>query len=739
MHRKRPAVEAPYLDMVREFRRGEKRRELESRSRLSPKPEPELTPEPESTPEPTGIHPALNLESGSESDEDVDFEDVNLDDSDEEAGPDLAAEPQDISISLDAGRARHLTKTRKKTLRKPQRLLQHKLALCAWMLHAQLRNKWLAAPGLLASDVFTNILPESVRLEIFPPQHLTPFLKSKKLIDGLEHALEVWRARFAVVRPGLASASPGGDLGTFDEFCAQLLSLQGSPDLLGQGYVALMRALGLEARLVCSLQPPDNLQTEPAGPSSGTSACPLYWAEVWDPHTSKWIVVDPLTGTIRLPTRSKVRLKIEPPQNDKHNVLRYCMAFDGRGYARDVTRRYAFAYNSRTRKKRLPYVESEAWLDRLTAVFCVPYFSTSDTAELLELARYPCLEGIPSRVQDFVGHPDYALADQLHRNEVLRPHAKPIGVLAQKPTRGRANKDPNAQPAYIYRRSDVQVARSSQSWYKQGREIKVGAQPRAHRPLKNRLTGEEEQTALYTWDQTEEYQAPTVGPDGVVPKSVYRTVDLFTPHMCPIGATHIPEKLAVTAAKILRIDYANAVVAVEYGKRGAQSTTLGIVVADAYVPAVLAVMNGLRELEQAKREQENTVRILKLWRQFIMGVQIRERVDSMNPEHANAGVKEELEDEAEEMQEMRSEVEEETEHEPVYRNFHALIRRCVPIPRTAAPTVDARAVERLRAQIHASPEPGPVPEIVKPVIPEGPYSSDSFDDIDNEEISESDL
>jgi xeroderma pigmentosum group C-complementing protein len=92
---------------------------------------------------------------------------------------------------------------------------------------------------------------------------------------------------------------------------------------------------------------------------------PVFWVEVLDLAYQKWIPVDPLaTGTVGKPS------KLEPPLDDPDNVMTYVIAFEEGGIAKDVTRRYAKAYNAKTRKLRVDItIEGEEWFARLMELF----------------------------------------------------------------------------------------------------------------------------------------------------------------------------------------------------------------------------------------------------------------------------------------------------------------------------------------------------------------------------------
>lgn len=69
---------------------------------------------------------------------------------------------------------------------------------------------------------------------------------------------------------------------------------------------------------------------------------------------------------------------------------------------------------------------------------------------------------MPRNVQDFKDHPYYAIERHLKHNEVIHPKRE-VGKL----TTGKGAPEP------IYRRSDVQLVRSADKWYRSGRELKV--------------------------------------------------------------------------------------------------------------------------------------------------------------------------------------------------------------------------------------------------------------------------
>ena len=189
---------------------------------------------------------------------------------------------------------------------------------------------------------------------------------------------------------------------------------------------------------------------------------PVYWTEAFDEAAQKWIPIDPLvTKTIGKPR------KFEPPTSDHENNMSYVIAFEDDGSARDVTKRYAKAYNAKTRKTRVEATkDGERWLNRVLKMYRHRLGLDRDQLEDSELARKEAQEGLPQNVQDFKDHPYYALERHLRRNEIIHPKRE-VGKVPS----GRAGNATSLEP--IYRRHDVHIVKSADSWYRLGREIKA--------------------------------------------------------------------------------------------------------------------------------------------------------------------------------------------------------------------------------------------------------------------------
>lgn len=74
---------------------------------------------------------------------------------------------------------------------------------------------------------------------------------------------------------------------------------------------------------------------------------------------------------------------------------------------------------------------------------------------------------MPKNIQDFRDHPVYALERHLKRQEVISPRRE-VGKVT-------VGKGAVTALEPVYRRRDVQIVRTSDKWYRLGREIKVGS------------------------------------------------------------------------------------------------------------------------------------------------------------------------------------------------------------------------------------------------------------------------
>ncbi|KAJ5405166.1 hypothetical protein N7465_006450 [Penicillium sp. CMV-2018d] len=467
------------------------------------------------------------------------------------------------------------------------------------------------------------------------------------------------------------------------DFRTQAKTMQGSRDFGAQLFCALLRSVAVEARLVCSLQPlpfsgtvkdmtpskpkhqyivissddpgsstDERSQSEksPAAsrprrigqpkftpsrppqpkfhsapiPTPRDSSFPVFWVEAFNEAAQKWVPIDPVvTKTLAKPS------KFEPPASDSLNLMNYVIAFEDDASARDVTRRYVKAFNAKTRKLRVEVTRNgEKWWDKALKAYEKPFFEDRDEAEISELTSKSAAEPMPRNIQDFKDHPVYALERHVRRNEVIHPK-RIIGHVGLGKSTARSD---TSEP--VYRRSDLHIVRSSDKWYRLGRDVRVGEQP-LKRVAASRNKGggfsddedenEPQETTLYAEFQTEIYVPPPVV-QGRVPKNTYGNLDVYVPSMVPPGGVHIKRPEAVRAARILGIDYADAVTGFEFRGRRGTAVLGGIVIAIEYQEALEEVMRGLEDERRHAALEARTAEALRFWRLFLMKLRIAERV-----------------------------------------------------------------------------------------------------------------
>jgi len=194
------------------------------------------------------------------------------------------------------------------------------------------------------------------------------------------------------------------------------------------------------------------------------SKYPVYWVEAFNEAVSKWIPIDPF-----VPQRTSKPSKFEPPIGERENNMSYVVAFEDDGSARDVTRRYAKAYNAKTRRERVEMTKGgERWWKRVMMMYRPRAPIDRDQIEDAELAAKEAAEPIPRNVQDFKDHPYYALERHLRRHEAIYPRRE-VGKIGA----GRGNTTTGTPLEPIFRRRDVHNVQSGDKWYRMGRELKV--------------------------------------------------------------------------------------------------------------------------------------------------------------------------------------------------------------------------------------------------------------------------
>ncbi|KAK0672931.1 putative DNA repair protein rhp41 [Cercophora samala] len=665
-------------------------------------------------------------------DDDIQFEDVNINGS----GASTRYEgPKTLNLDLTAymGSLAQKKGDRRKALgreEKDRRIETHKVHLLCLLAHVELRNRW-CNDAKVQEALRPLLSPKTVGF-LRPRASLNQFSRTESLKRGLSEAKEVFKTKFEITERGLQRAlwadsldqlkdyKPPPDAETTRnkaDFLKAAQTLRGSRDVGAQLFCALLRSVGVEARLVCSLQPlacvpgapampnpsskstpktkqPSKAEQYLAGmakhetkftPTPGTtttprsrlghpdatsyripsllappppptpskiipikkikneSPFPIYWVEVLDQAHQKYHPVDPLV------TFSQFNPKVyEPPSSDPLNSLTYAVAFNPDSSCLDVTRRYAKAYNSKTRRWRIDGLVSsrnglkgERWLRAALRRYQAPFISDLSQIELNELKAVEMKEPMPRNVADFKDHPVYALERHLRRNEVLVPGAQVSGTVSAG-QRGVLER--------IYRRRDVKVARTKERWYRLGRVVLPGEEPVKILPkIKRKRKGglglgsdddddDEDQgggNPVFIESQTELYVPPPVV-GGKVPRNRFGNVDVYVGSMVPKGGVHIPHEKARRAGYILGVDAAPALTGFEFRGRQGTAVLRGVVVAVEYKEAMEAVIQGLEDVEVEEEEERKRRVVLAVWRRMLKGLRIRERIMEGVDEEAEA-------------------------------------------------------------------------------------------------------
>lgn len=163
--------------------------------------------------------------------------------------------------------------------------------------------------------------------------------------------------------------------------------------------------------------------------------------------------------------------------------------------------------------------------------------------------------------------------------------------------------------------------------------MQIGEQPLKYgrtrqvrgRESSHELDTEAAQTALYGLYQTDLY-IPQPVVNGRIPRNNYGNIDVYMPSMVPPGAVHIRALDAKHAAKLLNVDYADAVTGFSFKGRHGTAIVEGIIVASEFRDAVEAVLDGMAYAKAEAMEASRSAEALRLWRRFLVGMRVVRRV-----------------------------------------------------------------------------------------------------------------
>ncbi len=400
---------------------------------------------------------------------------------------------------------------------------------------------------------------------------------------------------------------------------------------------------------------------------------PMYWAEVVSPITNEIYPVDPfiLTPTVATNPEHLAAFESRGPRADKaRQVFAYVVAYSSDGTAKDVTTRYLkrHMWPGRTKGVRIPiekvpvynkkgkikHYEEYDWFKTVMSGYMRTHKMRTAVDDLEESKDLQAIK--PEKKETKAGEEtlqwykssaEFVLERHLRREEALLPGSKRVKTFV-------AGKGDNAKEEPVFRRIDVAVCRTSESWHKEGRQVNAGEHPIKMVPVRavtlmrkreveeaERGGGEKLKQGLYSWDQTDWIIPPPIE-NGVIPKNAFGNMDCYVPSMVPKGAVHIPLRSTMKICKRLGIDYAEAVTGFEFGKQRAVPVITGVVVAAEHEDLVIDEWEKDEEERRIKEEGKREKVALATWRKFLMGLRIVARVREEYGGDADARMKEEI-------------------------------------------------------------------------------------------------
>ena len=399
---------------------------------------------------------------------------------------------------------------------------------------------------------------------------------------------------------------------------------------------------------------------------------PNSWTEVISPLTRRVYPVDSLVLIPSVATKPEHLAGFEPrgAKADKaKQVFAYVVAFSADGTAKDVTTRYLkrHMWPGKTKGVRMPvekipilnkrgkvkHHEEYDWFKTVMSGYArnekmrnaVDDLEEATDLKAIKPEKKEAKEG-EETLQGYKQSAIYVLERHLRREEAILPDSEPVKTF----TTGKGDK---AKEEPVYLRKDVVTSRTSESWHKEGRQVKRGEHPMKMVPVRavtlirkreieeaERDGGEKLKQGLYSVDQTEWIIPPPIQ-NGVIPKNAFGNMDCFVATMVPAGAVHIPLKGTMKICKRLGIDFAEAVTGFEFGNQRAVPVITGVIVATEHEDAVIDEWEKDEEERRIKEEGKREKAAISTWRKFLMGLRIIERVQEEYGGDDNGHMKEE--------------------------------------------------------------------------------------------------
>ncbi|EED20747.1 Rad4 family protein [Talaromyces stipitatus ATCC 10500] len=404
---------------------------------------------------------------------------------------------------------------------------------------------------------------EAKRLEPGQPDmsHGDPILQLLRVLAAY------WKRNFKVTAPGLrkhgycsavkleaiVSSFKNGDhnplvhgerISDRHEFRILAEKRQGSRDVGAQLFTALLRSLGIEARLVSNLQPlgfgwtkaevdtsepvqssenaknavaesssDEEIGADEEGDAEGKSAkarqldrdlpFPVYWTEVVSPITHEVIPVDPLILSNPVAATPEMVAAFEPRggRADKaKQVIAYVVAHSSDATAKDVTTRYLRrqTWPGRTKGYRLPMEKLTIKPFRRGPTYTIDYnwfretmrgyiradnqrTAADDIEDAKDLVANQPEKKIVKKETDTLQSLKASTEFVLERFLRREEALRPGAKVVRKFVTGKGDK---VKEENVYRRADVLRCLSAESWHKEGRRPKIGEAPLKRVPIR---------------------------------------------------------------------------------------------------------------------------------------------------------------------------------------------------------------------------------------------------------------
>ena len=416
---------------------------------------------------------------------------------------------------------------------------------------------------------------------------------------------------------------------------------------------------------VVDVTPATLMKKKPGKKYDRDMAFPNYWVEACSPVSHKYIPVDPIVLST-IASNDELLQTFEPrgkKAEKAKQVMAYTIGFNGDGTAKDVTVRYLKRHQlpGKTKGMRMPVekvpiynrrgkvrrYEEYDWFRTLMSIYDRPEpkrTAADDLEEQTDLKPFKPSKSEGKEVEKeslqwYKQSAEFVLEQHLRREEAIKPGAKPVKTFT-------AGKGDKAKEHPVFRRDDVLVCKTVESWHKEGRELKMGEQPVKQVPMRavtlirkreiedaQRETGEKPTQGLYHRDQTDWIIPPPIK-NGHIPRNAFGNIDVYVPTMVPKGAVHLPLKGSAKICKKLEIDFAEACTGFEFGKQRAVPVLTGVVVAKENEGMVRDAWKVEREEQKRKEDTKRTAAALHWWRKMLLGLRV---LDRMKQEYTGDG------------------------------------------------------------------------------------------------------